>query len=317
MPPPSQRSQPRRRVQTEAEAKGEELILAQLACLQDTLKPEARRLRQKILVRQRKRRLGQKPFDLDEWVKAYLARSKMMIPLEEHETRWKKIIGKEDQVKEKGEPRFKSTEEKTPYAHSFLSRLAGIPGRGRTTDKVGRARWNNRILRPYIYREEQASTPWVRLMQDIGGPGYKTRSLDYVHLQRSLLKDVNDLLQLVFWPEIDMSSALLYPDLTVVAVYGRLVVGCAFLTPEGYITYIAVRPQWERGGIGEFMLWQLIQAAGTSMDIVIHVSPTNPAMILYQRFGFKPEAFFVNFYDRYLAPTSQQCPNAFLMRLRR
>lgn len=39
-------------MQTEAEAKGEELILAQLACLQDTLKPEARRLRQKILVRQ-------------------------------------------------------------------------------------------------------------------------------------------------------------------------------------------------------------------------------------------------------------------------
>ncbi len=52
-------------------------------------------------------------------------------------------------------------------------------------------------------------------------------------------------------------------------------------------------------------------------DITLHVSATNQAMILYQRFGFKPEQFLQNFYDKYLPDDSKHCRHAFFLRLRR
>ena len=67
------------------------------------------------------------------------------------------------------------------------------------------------------------------------------------------------------------------PDHTIVALYKKLVVGCGFLTPglsckckqaegdtlagytSGYITYLFVHPEWQRAGVGTFMLYHLIQ----------------------------------------------------------
>jgi len=52
-------------------------------------------------------------------------------------------------------------------------------------------------------------------------------------------------------------------------------------------------------------------------DVTLHVSASNPAMLLYQKFGFKPERFDADFYDKYLPPDSTECAHAFFMRLRR
>ena len=52
-------------------------------------------------------------------------------------------------------------------------------------------------------------------------------------------------------------------------------------------------------------------------DVTLHVSATNSAMLLYQRFGFKAEEFLINFYDKYLPSDSPVCKHAFLLRLRR
>jgi len=98
-------------------------------------------------------------------------------------------------------------------------------------------------------------------------------------------------------------------------MYKRLIIGCGFMTPEAYITYIAVAPGWEKSGIGQFMLYHLIQT-NIGKDVTLHVSANNPAMILYQKFGFKPEEFIVNFYDKYLPDGSLECKNAFFVRLR-
>jgi len=38
---------------------------------------------------------------------------------------------------------------------------------------------------------------------------------------------------------------------------------------------------------------------------------------MYQKFGFKPEQFLVNFYKEYLPEDSTMCHNAFFVRLRR
>lgn len=51
-------------------------------------------------------------------------------------------------------------------------------------------------------------------------------------------------------------------------------------------------------------------------DITLHVSPNNPAMILYQKFGFKIEEFVQNFYVNYISPESGMSRHAFLLRLR-
>lgn len=64
------------------------------------------------------------------------------------------------------------------------------------------------------------------------------------------------------------------------------------------------------------MIYHLIMAC-PNKDITLHVSANNSAMILYQRFGFKPEGFVRYFYDKYLPPDSTLCRHAFLLRLRR
>jgi ribosomal protein S18 acetylase RimI-like enzyme len=88
------------------------------------------------------------------------------------------------------------------------------------------------------------------------------------------------------------------------------------MTPTGYVTYIAVRSGWENAGIARFMMHHLIHTS-VDKDITLHVRATNRAMIFYQKFGFKPEAFIVNFYDTYLSKDSKQNKNAFFIRLRK
>lgn len=59
-------------------------------------------------------------------------------------------------------------------------------------------------------------------------------------------------------------ESLSYPDFTVVALYKKLVIGCGFLVPdvshnEAYISFLAVRKEWQRAGIASFMLYHLVQ----------------------------------------------------------
>ena len=52
-------------------------------------------------------------------------------------------------------------------------------------------------------------------------------------------------------------------------------------------------------------------------DIVLHVSCNNPAVMLYQRFGFKVEERITDFYDKYLPADSKECRHALFLRLAR
>ncbi|PVU98879.1 hypothetical protein BB559_001203 [Furculomyces boomerangus] len=113
-----------------------------------------------------------------------------------------------------------------------------------------------------------------------------------------------------------LSEALMYPEYSVIALYKNIVVGCAFLTADAYLNYVAVLPGWENAQIATYMLFFLFQSASTK-DITLHVSASNNAMILYQKFGFKPEKFVIGFYSMYLPKDSKQCRDAYFMRLRR
>jgi ribosomal protein S18 acetylase RimI-like enzyme len=140
---------------------------------------------------------------------------------------------------------------------------------------------------------------------------------------------LNRLLSQFFWPSIDITESADYPDYSIVAVYNRwLIVGAALLDPDGYLSHFFVRPDWSGASIGTRLLQFLLHSA-PPRDITLHVSATNPAMLLYNRFGFKPEQYILNHYDKWLrmAEQSEECRvrsvvlpysrHAFLMRLRR
>ncbi|KAJ9067354.1 Cysteine-rich protein 2-binding protein, variant 2 [Entomophthora muscae] len=139
--------------------------------------------------------------------------------------------------------------------------------------------------------------------------------LDFCYIEPRHLPQVNQLLSRLFWTGINMREALQYPDYGIVVLYGSLVIGCAFMTPGHYITYLAIAPGWQNSGLGKKLLFLLIQKS-RGHDITLHVSTNNPALILYQAFGFKIEQFLVNFYDKYISPNSCMHRNAFFVRLR-
>ncbi|RDX48152.1 hypothetical protein OH76DRAFT_678423 [Lentinus brumalis] len=204
----------------------------------------------------------------------------------------------------------------TPYESSFLSRLQGYsPFRHTGVIAVD---WETR-------------TPWMELMDDIRDhynfshpeedPAKEVVApITYCTLQPCHLDQVHDLLARVFWEGIDVSDCLEHsPEkCTIVATYKQLVVGAAFLSSpqETYITYLAVRSGWDNSQIAKSMLYHLI-TRNPHKDITLHVSINNPAMLLYNRFGFKAEEFIVGFYEDYLDPKSPQSKNAFRLRLRR
>ncbi|XP_055837948.1 cysteine-rich protein 2-binding protein [Episyrphus balteatus] len=203
---------------------------------------------------------------------------------------------------------------------SFHAKIAGS-----FLYEVFESPYTSRILHPFIYRNTKCFPPWMKLMCElehtVTGKTPKRSTVDFCYVRPNHIAAVNALLQSYFWPGIDMSECLSYPDFSVVAMYKKLVVGCAFLVPdvgfnEAYISFMAVRPGWQRSGIASFMLYHLIQTC-MSKDITLHVSATNPAVCLYQKFGFKIEEVILGFYEKYLPIDSKHSRHAFFLRLMR
>ncbi|KAF7796838.1 hypothetical protein EIP86_008022 [Pleurotus ostreatoroseus] len=203
----------------------------------------------------------------------------------------------------------------TPYESSFLSRLQGFQPSHR--EKVLAEDWDSRA-------------PWMDLMHDIREhfalmhpdreqPAAIEAPIKYSTLHAHHLDQVHDILRHAFWDGIDVSDALQYSpeQCTVVASYKNLVVGVALLSSpqETYITYLAVKPGWDNAQIATSILYYLI-SLNPRKDITLHVSVNNPAVLLYNRFGFKAEEFIVGFYEDYLDPLSRESKNAFRLRLR-
>ncbi|KZT09856.1 uncharacterized protein LAESUDRAFT_462721 [Laetiporus sulphureus 93-53] len=204
----------------------------------------------------------------------------------------------------------------TPYERSFLSRIKGF---------------QPSLAPGAIAVDWETRSPWMELMNDIrehyslmhpdrDQPNETIAPIEYVSLRASHLRQVHDLLRRTFWEGIDVSDSIDYsPEkCTVIATYKQLVVGVAIMSSpqEIYITYLAVRSGWENSQIATSMLYHLI-TLNPNRDITLHVSINNPAMLLYNQFGFKAEQFIVGFYEDYLDPLSRASKNAFRLRLRR
>ncbi|KAG1817125.1 uncharacterized protein BJ212DRAFT_1270836 [Suillus subaureus] len=204
----------------------------------------------------------------------------------------------------------------TPYEISFLSRLCGH----RPSTDLG-----------LVAVDWETRSPWIELMTDVrehysyAHPASSQSPevpvpIRYVSLQSSHLQQVHELLARVFWDGIDVSDLLQSsPErCSVIAMYGKIVIGVALLSSpqEAYITYLAVRAGWHNSQIATTMLYHLIML-NPHRDITLHVAANNPAMLLYNRFGFKAEEFIIGFYEDYLDSQSRASMNAFRLRLRR
>lgn len=185
--------------------------------------------------------------------------------------------------------------------------------------------YTGQTLHPFIFRDNKVQPKWLKLMCELKFAVNKTlpiiSSIDYCYAKPQHIPAVNSLLQQTFWPGIDMSESLNFPDFTVVALYKKLVIGCAFLVHdachnEAYISFLAVRPGWDRCGIASFMLYHLTQTSH-GKDITLHVSASNPAICLYQKFGFKTEVVVLDFYEKFLPLDSPHSPHALFLRLTR
>ncbi|KAJ3102981.1 Cysteine-rich protein 2-binding protein [Physocladia obscura] len=198
-----------------------------------------------------------------------------------------------------------------PAPFSFQSKILGNPHFAHTLTSQGPwiSVYTGNALKPFIWRDSGSiwRAPRFRLLNFIRGLKFNddindaadsippALSVDYVYFQRIHLEQVNEMLSTQFWPGIDVTEHLNRPDFSVVALYKRIVIGCAFIMPDGYISYIMVRPGWQRAGIARFMLYHLLQTvAPYGKDCTLHVSANNKAMMLYQSFGFKAEEFIIH-----------------------
>lgn len=189
--------------------------------------------------------------------------------------------------------------------------------------------YTGNTLPAFVHRETENFPPRLLLLQQIRTHTEDEdqtiiESIDICNFRKEHVDLVNRLLRANFWPSIDISESLEWPDFCFVLLYRKLVIGCAICSPEGYLSYIFVHQDWRRHRFASRLMYMVIRATGRK-DVTAHVSVGNHAMMMYQRFGFKAEEFIVDFYgERYRHSNVEEgvepdpaARNAFFLRLRK
>ncbi|KAG5890847.1 hypothetical protein JTB14_016280 [Gonioctena quinquepunctata] len=222
------------------------------------------------------------------------------------------------------------------YNTSFnnISRMKGLSLQAKLTGGVRQelilSPYSAIYLKPYIRRDVETFPTWLKLMAEIKTKVNEKNKdyvlpprgpIDYTYVQPEHIPAINSICNQFFWPGIDLTETLQYPDFSCVVLYRRLIIGFAFLVPdvnytENYMSFIFTRPYWRNCGIAKFMIYHLIQTC-LGKDITLHVSINNPALLLYQKFGFKVENVVLGFYDKYLRDEVKESKHAFFCRLER
>ncbi|GBM29230.1 Cysteine-rich protein 2-binding protein [Araneus ventricosus] len=307
----------------------EEQLLQKLENYPTAMKerPEIRRLYRKLKVRKLKRERKLPIFDID--VKMRSLRGMDPPDYVEHEN-LPKPIAAAPSLKTILD-RFQSSQfsvcGKSQQHASFFCRLMGLEDEEQSSIV---SPYTQRILKPFIFRDYKVKPLKMQLLEEIlaytnkNNPEWvplKQSPIDYCYVRPQHIPGINALCHEFFWPGIDMSESLQYPDFSCVALYKKVIVGFAFMVPdvkynEAYITFIFCHPEWRRCGIATFMLYHLVQTC-MGKDVTLHVSASSSAVFLYQKFGFKVEEFIHDFYDKYLPPDSKECRHALFLRLSR
>ncbi|KAI8508942.1 Cysteine-rich protein 2-binding protein [Branchiostoma belcheri] len=321
--------------------------------------PQARRLRRKLLVRQMKRERGLPLFDIDAAVAASIQEATGTTnttdgawPEPFSPSRLQGLVSRSSgdfRILDRFQSRAHTVKAQGQQPRTFLNRLVGTDDQMAMQSII--SPYTARVLKPYIRRDYESRPLKLRLLLEIQAYPHRQRKtkdptfsvlcgfsdvkrregpymgrpppapIDYCYVRPQHIPTVNALCRQFFWPGIDLSECLQYPDFSVVVLYKKVVIGFSFLVPdvkinEAYVSFVLVHPEWRQAGIGTFMMYHLIQTC-MGKDVTLHVSATNPAMMLYQKFGFKVEEFVLDFYDKYYPEDSTECKHAFFLRLRR
>uniref|UniRef100_A0A8C9YJ77 Cysteine-rich protein 2-binding protein n=1 Tax=Sander lucioperca TaxID=283035 RepID=A0A8C9YJ77_SANLU len=309
----------------------ERMLLRRLdACpLALAVTPHAKRFHRKLLVRQAKRQRGLPLLDLDRAVSATLSLVGGIYGAQGAGTLTRKYCtnSQELRILDRFQSNFSSRRGVQQNSVSFWHRLMGAEG---SSDQSIKSPYTSRILKPYIRRDYESRPVKLRLLAEIRAHSHRNdpdwvpepnAPIDYCYVRPNHIPSVNAMCHDSFWPGVDLSECLQYPDFSVVALYKKVVIGFGFMVPdvkynEAYISFLLVHPEWRQAGIGTFMIYHLIQTC-MGKDVTLHVSASNPAMLLYQKFGFKAEEYILDFYDKYYPVDSTECRHAFFLRLRR
>jgi len=324
-------------------------FLLQINSCTNTLEsdPSARRLRRKLKVRKLKREIGLDVFNLDSVVTDLVRKSlpdSMKFLVHNVNTglegEKKKCVNVEASTDRKYiyHPALRGVnvlDRFVNYNYSNMNRqrqenksfmqLIGLT-ESRSDVRSIISPYTSRVLKPYIRRDFNTFPCKLKLLKDIRKRfGYDDEHyqwpIDYCYVQPNHIPSVNSLCSDFFWPGIDLTECLQYPEFSCVVLYRKLLIGFAFMVPdvnynEAYISFIFVHPDWQRAGIATYMIYHLIQTC-MGKDITLHVSPSNSSMILYQKFGFKVEELNLDFYEKYITSDQPGSRHAFFLRLQR
>lgn len=163
------------------------------------------------------------------------------------------------------------------FVISGLSRLKSLALRTKLTGSIRQelilSPYSEIYLKPYIRRDTETYPDWLKLMTELQLVVNKDNTnfvlpfrapLDFTYVQPEHIPAINSICNLYFWPGIDLTETLQYPDFSCVAIYKRLIIGFAFLVPnvthtESYMSFLFTRPGWRNCGIAKFMIYHLIQ----------------------------------------------------------
>ncbi|KAE8299927.1 Cysteine-rich protein 2-binding protein [Larimichthys crocea] len=263
--------------------------------------PQAKRLHRKLLVRQAKRQRGLPLLDIDRAISATLSL-------------WRDLR----------RPGGGATDARRGIQHhsvSFWHRLMGAEG---SLDQSIKSPYTSRILKPYIRRDYESRPVKLRLLAEIRAYSHRkdpdwvpepNAPIDYCYVRPNHIPSVNAMRGPVGVSAVPGRTSVWLSSIR--KSWSALVSWCRIVKyNEAYISFLLVHPEWRRAGIGTFMIYHLIQTC-MGKDVTLHVSASNPAMLLYQKFGFKAEEYILDFYDKYYPVGQHECRHAFFLRLRR
>ncbi|XP_042320163.1 cysteine-rich protein 2-binding protein isoform X3 [Sceloporus undulatus] len=316
----------------------EKLLLRNLEAYPNAvaMTPEARRLKRKLIVRQAKRERGLPLFDLDNIVNAavllidriYGTKEGDNIPCLPAGYATYRTTSQDFRILDRYQTKLSAVKGVRQTETTFLCRLVG--SEDALSDHSIISPYTSRVLKPYIRRDYETKPPKLQLLSEIRAHSHKNdpnwtaepeAPIDYCYVRPNHIPTINAMCHEFFWPGIDLSECLQYPDFSVVVLYKKVIIAFGFMVPdvkynEAYISFLFVHPEWRRSGIATFMIYHLIQTC-MGKDATLHVSASNSAMLLYQKFGFKTEEYILDFYDKYYPLDSKECKHAFFLRLRR
>ncbi|KAF3850394.1 hypothetical protein F7725_012166 [Dissostichus mawsoni] len=244
----------------------ERMLLRRLAScpLALAVTPQAKRLHRKLLVRQAKRQRGLPLLDVDRAVSATLSLVGGIYGATGTLMRGG-LLGKyctnsqESRILDRFQTNLSSRRglQQTPV--SFCHRLTGAEG---SSDLSIKSPYTARILKPYIRRDYESRPVKLRLLEEIRAYPHRKNPnwvpepnapIDYCYVRPNHIPSVNAMCNESYWPGVDLSECLQYPDFSVVVLYKKVVIAFGFMVPdvkynEAYISFLLVHPEraWER-----------------------------------------------------------------------